>query len=141
MVELKIIGFKEVAGKEDNTYYCPLNIDEFIKNNIVYDKKHKIHNTFSAYDSILADSDITSTEKNSLTLDDFNCSDSNITHDDEFFNGFIHAGFICITLDGAIFKNMYLLHLNKLNMVTHHRVRANFVINKHIKDNIYDVML
>lgn len=141
MVELKIIGFKEVKGKEDNTYYCPLNIDEFIKNNIVYDRKHKIHNTFSTYDAILADSDITSTEKNSLTLDDFNCTDSNITHDDEFFNGFIHAGFICITLDGAVFKNMYLTHLNKINLLTHYRVRSNFVIQKKIKDNVYDVML
>lgn len=140
-MDLKIIGFKEAKNKEDDICYYPINIEEFIKGNIVYDRKIKYSNTFGVIDSVLSDSDIITVEKNSLSLQDFNCKDNEIKDDDLFFNGVICAGVICVTLDGAIFKNMYLLHLNKLNMITHYRVRANFIINKHIKDNIYDVML
>ena len=93
------------------------------------------------YDVILADSDMLLVDDNCLTLDDFNCSDNNISHDNPYFNGLIQAGFICVTLDGAIFKNIYLTRLNKLDIITHHRVRSNFIIKKHLKDNIYDVML
>ena len=140
-MELKIIGFKEIKGQEDNIYYHPIDIKEFIKGDVLYDKKIKYSNTFGVIDSLLSDSDIITVDKNSLSLQDFNCKDNEIKDDELFFNGVICAGVICITLDGAIFKNMYLLHLNKLNMITHYRVRAGFVINKHIKDNIYDVML
>ena len=140
-LKFNIIGFKECKGKEDDIYYCPLNIKELMNNNIVYDNKHKIKSTFNAYDVVLADSDMLLVDDNCLTLDDFNCSDNNITHDNPYFNGLIQAGFICVTLDGAIFKNIYLTRLNKLDIITHHRVRSNFIIKKHLKDNIYDVML
>lgn len=140
-MELKILGFKEIKGKEDNIYYCPIDIKEFMQGNIIYDNKIKYHNTFGIVDSLLSNSDITSIDKNSLSLQDFNCKDNEIKDNESFFNGILHAGTINITLDNSIFKNMYLLHLNKLDMITHYRVRANFVINKHIKDNVYDVML
>lgn len=140
-MEIKIIGFKEIKGREDNIYYHPIDIKEFIKGDVLYDKKIRYSNTFGVIDSLLSDSDIITVDKNSLSLQDFNCKDNDIKDDELFFNGVICAGVICITLDGAIFKNMYLLHLNKLNMITHYRVRAGFVINKHIKDNVYDVML
>ena len=140
-MDLKIIGFKEIRGQEDDIYYHPIDIKEFIKGDILYDKKIKYSNTFGVIDSLLSDSDIITVDKNSLSLQDFNCKDNEIKDNELFFNGVICAGVICITLDGAIFKNMYLLHLNKLNMITHYRVRANFIINKHIKDNVYDVML
>lgn len=140
-MEIKIIGFKEVRGKEDDIYYHPLDIKEFMRGNILYDKKIKYANTFGIIDSLLSNSDITKVDKNSLSLQDFNCKDNEIKEDDEFFNGIINAGIINITLDNSIFKNMYLLHLNKLNMITHYRVRSNFIIQKYIKDNVYDVML
>ena len=140
-LKFKVIGFKECYGKEDNTYYCPLNIKELMNGHIVYDNKHKIKSTFNSYDTILVDSDILLVDDNCLTLDDVNCVDNNISHDTPYFNGLIQAGFICVTNDGAIFKNIYLTRLNKLGIITHHRVRANFIIKKHIKDNVYDVML
>lgn len=140
-MEIKIIGFKEFKGKEDDIYYHPIDVKEFMQGNIVYDKKIKYANTFGVVDSLLSNSDIITVDKNSLSLQDFNCKDNEIKESDEFFNGIINAGVINITLDNSIFKNMYLLHLNKLNMVIHYRVRSSFVIQKHIKDNIYDVML
>lgn len=140
-LKFKIIGFKEIRIKEDKSAYCPLDIDAFLKGDIIYDKKHKISNTFSAYDAVLADADLLLINDNGLTLDDFNCTDNNISHDTAHFNGIIQAGFVCVTLDGAIFKNVYLTHLNKLDILTHYRVRANFVIKDKIKDNIYNVML
>ena len=140
-MEVKVIGFKEVKGKEDDIYYHPLDIRAFIKGETLYDKKVKYSNTFGVIDSLLSNSDIITVEKNSLSLQDFNCKDNDIKDNVLFFNGIICAGVICITLDGAIFKNMYLLHLNKLNMITHYRVRAGFIIKRHIKEDIYDVML
>ena len=139
-LELKIIGFKEDASKEKTVYY-PLDIDEFMKDNILYDRRHRYTNTFSTYDAILSDSDLLLAEDNCLCLDDFNASDKGISHDTPYFNGLIQAGFICVTSDNAIFKNIYLTRLNKLNILTHQRVRANFVIKKKVKDNIYSVML
>lgn len=140
-MEFQILGFKEIKDKEDNIYYCPIDIKEFIKGDIIYDKKIKYHNTFGIIDSLLANSDIITVDKNSLSLQDFNCKDNEIKDDDLFFNGIIQAGTINITLDNSIFKNMYLLHLNKLDMISHYRVRSGFIIQKHIKNNVYDVML
>ena len=140
-LEFKVIGFKECIGKEDNTYYCPLDIDAFINGDVIYDKKHRLSNTFNAYDNILSNSDLLLVDDNCLCLDDFNASDNNFTHDDNRFNGLMQAGFITITSDGAVFKNIYLTSLNKLNILTHHRVRSNFIIKNKVKDNIYNVML
>lgn len=140
-LKFRLIGFKEIIGKEDKIYYCPLDVKEFSRGQIVYDNKHKLINTYQVIDTILANSELTTIESNSLSLDDFNALDKNITHDKKAFNGFFNAGFICITSSGSIFKNIYLTSINKIGILTHRRVQSNFMILNHVQDDIYNIRL
>lgn len=140
-MELKIVGFKESTYKEDNTCYYPLNIKEFIDGKILWDKKIRYDNIYHAIDTKLVEADIFQVEDNIFTLDDFNSTHPDFMHNKQMFCGLICAGFVYITLDGRVYKNLYLLAKNSLNMISHIRVQSKFMIKKHIKDDIYDVIL